>query len=298
MRTKLIGYLKLTRFNEYVSFVTVTTLLGVAAAGGELSARWWLVLIANLLSVGFAFMINDVEDAPDDALSAAKINRNPVSSGQLTPTEARIASFVVALFSLMLYIILGGRVLFYGAISLVLGILYSWHGVRLKQIAFLDLLSHCWLLAGLQTLTGFFTFSQQVNRNLIFPLAFIICISLYGELFNELRDFEGDKAANLRHTAIVLGEKRTHILMMVLLGLGAISGFITIVLLNIIPGWVIVFMAVMAVILIFPALLRLRQNQTALQIQTPLHKPLEIAAAIALFSMYIVPPMIEWIKSL
>jgi len=39
MRTKLIGYLKLTRFNEYVSFVTVTTLLGVAAAGGELSAR-------------------------------------------------------------------------------------------------------------------------------------------------------------------------------------------------------------------------------------------------------------------
>ena len=298
MKKKLHGYLKLTRFNEYVSFVTVTTLLGVAAAGGELSARWWLVLIANWLSVGFAFMINDVEDAPDDALSAAKINRNPVSSGQLTPTEARIASFIVAALSLALYIILGGSVLLFGAISLVLGVLYSWHGVRLKQIAFLDLLSHCWLLAGLQTLTGFFTFSQSVNRDLLFPLAFILCISLYGELFNEMRDFEGDKAANLRHTAIALGEKRTHFLMMVLLGLGAVSGFITFFILNIIPGWVLVFMAVMALILVLPALLKLKQNQTAMQIQTPLHKPLEIAAAIALFSMYVVPVMIEWIKSL
>lgn len=298
MKNKFLGYLKLTRLNEYVSFVTVTTLLGVAAAGGELSARWWIVLIANLLSVGFAFMINDVEDAPDDALSESKVNRNPVSSGELTPTEGRIASFIVAALSLTLYIVLGGRALLYGAISLVLGVLYSWHGVRLKQIAFLDLLSHCWLLAGLQTLTGFFTFTQQVNRDLFFPLAFILCVSLYGELFNELRDFKGDQAANLRHTAIALGEKRTHILMMVLLGIGILSGLITFIFLDIIPTWVMVFMAVLALILTLPVLFRLRQNQSSLEIQTPLHKPLEISAAIALFSMYVVPPLIEWIKTL
>lgn len=298
MKNKFLGYLKLTRLNEYVSFVTVTTLLGVAAAGGELSARWWIVLIANLLSVGFAFMINDVEDAPDDALSESKVNRNPVSSGELTPTEGRIASFIVAALSLTLYIVLGGRALLYGTISLVLGVLYSWHGVRLKQIAFLDLLSHCWLLAGLQTLTGFFTFTQQVNRDLFFPLAFILCVSLYGELFNELRDFKGDQAANLRHTAIALGEKRTHILMMVLLGIGILSGLITFIFLDIIPTWVTVFMAVLALILTLPVLFRLRQNQSSLEIQTPLHKPLEISAAIALFSMYVVPPLIEWIKTL
>jgi len=298
MKNKLLGYLKLTRFNEYVSFVTVTTLLGVAAAGGELSARWWIVLIANLLSVGFAFMINDVEDAPDDALSESKVNRNPVSSGQLTPTEGRIASFIVAALSLTLYIVLGGRALLYGTTSLVLGVLYSWHGVRLKQIAFLDLLSHCWLLAGLQTLTGFFTFTQQVNRDLFFPLAFILCVSLYGELFNELRDFKGDQAANLRHTAIALGEKRTHILMLTLLGIGLVSGFITFIFLDIIPTWVMVFMLVLALILTLPVLFRLRQNLSSLEIQTPLHKPLEISAAFALFSMYVVPPLMEWIKTL
>lgn len=298
MRNKIIGYLKLTRFNEYVAFVTVTTLLGVAAAGGELSSRWWLVLIANLLSVGFAFMINDVEDAPDDALNQAKIGRNPVSSGELTATEARVASLLVGFASLAVYAVLGGHTLLYGAISLLLGALYSWHGVRLKQTAYLDLLSHCWLLAGLQTVTGFFTFAQHVNQQLLFPLAFVLCISLYGELFNEIRDFEGDKAANLRHTAIVLGEKRTHVLMMVLLGVGSVCGIITFLFLGMIPTWVMVFMLVLALILASPALLRLRQKQTALQIQTPLHKPLEIAAAISLVSLYLVPPFIEWIKTL
>ena len=91
MSDKLRGVIKLTRFKEYIWFVIVTTLIGAATAGGEFG--WALIgaLIANELSVGFAFMINDVEDADDDALNPAKINRNPVSAGILTKREANIA---------------------------------------------------------------------------------------------------------------------------------------------------------------------------------------------------------------
>ncbi len=45
-------------------------------------------------------MINDVEDAPDDALNPEKVHRNPVSAGLLTPRTARLISFIVALIAL------------------------------------------------------------------------------------------------------------------------------------------------------------------------------------------------------
>lgn len=293
MDQKIKGYLKLTRFNEYVYFVIVTTLLGVAAARGEFNLRFVLVLIANLLSVGFAFMINDVEDAPDDALNEEKINRNPVSAGMLSVREAKTASFLVMLVSAAFYIILGGKAMLYGLFSLVLGVLYSYHGVRLKSIAFLDLLSHCWLLAGLQTLTGYYTFTDEFTQTLLFPLLFVICVSLYGQLFNEIRDFDGDKRTTMRHTAIVLGEKRAHFVMLAVLALGAICGVITFFFLKIIPLWVIMLMVVLALIMGLPALLKIRSGVSSMEIQTPLHKPLERAAAIALLVGYLAPVLMS-----
>ena len=47
---------RLTRFPEYVSFVIITTLLGAAAGQGSLEWPLIVVLVANWLAVGFAFM--------------------------------------------------------------------------------------------------------------------------------------------------------------------------------------------------------------------------------------------------
>src|SRR3990172_8147228 len=90
------GVISLTRHKEYVIFVIVTTFLGARISGVAIDWRLLLVLVANWLAVGFSFMINDVEDAPDDALNPAKVNRNPVSAGQLSVPVAYAASFVVA----------------------------------------------------------------------------------------------------------------------------------------------------------------------------------------------------------
>jgi len=289
LKKNLTGVLSLTRFNEYAYFVIVTTLLGIAAADGVFGWRFLIVLIANWLAVGFAFMINDVEDAPDDALSENKTKRNPVSAGIISPQLAKITSFVAAFLAAVLYGTLGLWPFIFGLFGLVLGYIYSYRGIRLKTIAFFDLISHCLMLAGLQFVCAYFSFTSQLNEKWLFPFLFVVCISIYGELFNEIRDLEDDRKAQLRHTAIVLGERASHILMLVVLSIGSISGAISFFFIQLIPFWVIILMAWLAVLFILPPVLKMRHSHSSIEIQAPLHKPLERAAALALLLQFILP---------
>lgn len=289
MKRTLNGLLKLTRFDEYVFFVVVTTLLGVASAGGRVDWRFLVVLLANWTAVGYAFMINDIEDAPDDALSSKKINRNPVSAGLITPKTARLWTFIVGAISAVLFALLGTWPFLFGLLSLILGFLYSYRGVRLKTIAFLDVLSHCLMLAGLQYLTGYFTYTTVLVRNWLWPFLFVVCISIYGELYNEIRDFEGDQAAQLRHTAIILGSRTSHILMLAILMLGVLSGIVSFLFINLIPFWVFIVMTILAILFLFPQVIKLRRGNSSIEIQNAFQKPLQQAAALALLVQFLVP---------
>ncbi len=289
MNKTIKGIAKLTRFDEYVYFVVITTLLGVAAAKGDLDWRLFVIIAANWLVVGFAFMINDIEDAPDDALSPSKINRNPISAGLITSQTARIASLIVGVISAVLFSLLGFWSFIFGFFSLTLGYLYSFRGVRLKTIAFFDIFSHCLMLAGLQFICGYFTYASRLNQLWLWPFTFVMCISIYGELYNEIRDIEGDRAAKLKHTAIVLGDRASHFLMLTILVMGIFSGFITFVIIDLIPLWVFIIMAILAAIFIIPPVLKMRRGVSSMAIQGALQKPLERAASIALLLRYLLP---------
>jgi len=289
LKKTIKGIAKLTRFDEYVYFVVITTLLGVTSAKGIGDWRLFIVLAANWLAVGFAFMINDIEDAPDDALSPRKINRNPVSAGLITPQIARIATFIVGLLSAFLFSLLGFLPFIFGLFSLILGYLYSFRGVRLKTIAFFDVFSHCLMLAGLQFLCGYFTYATRLSQYWFWPFTFVMSISIYGELYNEIRDLEGDRAAQLRHTAIILGDKVSHILMLATLAMGIFSGFISFVIIDLIPLWVFAVMAGLAAIFVIPPILKMRRGDLSMAIQGALQKPLERAASIALLLQYLLP---------
>lgn len=292
MKKTLKGLIKLTRFDEYVYFVAITTLLGVSAANGRSDWRLLILLPANWLAVAFAFMINDIEDAPDDALSIKKINRNPVSSGLITPTTARLLTFSVGIISALLFVFLGLWPFIFGLISLLLGYLYSYRGVRLKTIAFFDIFAHSLMLAGLQFLCGYFTFSTKFNQNWFWPFLFVMSISVYGELYNEIRDLEDDRIAQLRHTAIYLGQKRAHLLMIMALALGVFSGVVSLTMINLIPIWVLLLMAIFAFLFIIPPLLKMKREDQSIAIQGAFQKPLERAAALALILQYIIPLLI------
>lgn len=290
---KLRGVIKLTRINEYVWFVIVTTLVGAATAGGEFG--WALIgaVIANELSVGFAFMINDVEDADDDALNPAKIKRNPVSAGMLTKREANIASYATALIAAVIYAMLSPAAFIVGVISLIVGWIYSWGPVRLKSKPIVDLLSHVMMLAGFQFLAGHFAFANQLSGPWFFPFLFLVSISGYGELYNELRDYEGDLTAGLKHTAAVIGHRAATLLMNTLLILGIVGALYTIFFMQILPGWVIgLLVAVFALLFLRPMLKARRAGaHGSVEAQAPFQVPIQIAAAIALSAWFVV----EWL---
>jgi 4-hydroxybenzoate polyprenyltransferase len=214
VRRPVKGLLQLTRYREYVLFVAVTTLMGAKFGGGAFDLRLLTVFIANILVVGFAFMYNDVEDAPDDALDAKKAQRNPISAGMISPRMGRLACLVVSLLVLGLYATLGGMTFLLGTLCLGLAFLYSWRVARLKAVPVADLISHSLSLAGLQFLCAYFAFDQGKPYSWTFFL-FTVMISIYGELNNELRDIEVDKKAGIRHTADLIGVKWTKVLMVI-----------------------------------------------------------------------------------
>ncbi|MGD0707874.1 MAG: UbiA family prenyltransferase [Anaerolineaceae bacterium] len=289
MKRKLDGLIRLARYKEYLFFVIVTTLLGAAAANGVFGWKLAGVVVANQLAVAFAFMINDVEDAPDDALTPAKAKRNPVSAADISARDARYVSLLVAGTSALTFSLLGTWPFVFGISSLALGFLYSWRGVRFKNMPVLDFLSHCMMLAGLQFLSAFFVFSPYSNGNWFFPFLFVVCISGYGELFNEVRDLEGDRKAGLMHTANLLGQRATSILMYTLFAMGIASAVLTILLAHLIPNWVLFWMAGLAFLFTIPPAVKMAKTRDVIRSQESFQKPLEIAAAFALMIQFVVP---------
>jgi chlorophyll synthase len=286
MTERIHAIWRLTRFQEFASFVIVTTLLGAAAGQGSPGWRLIVVLVANWLAVGFGFMVNDVEDAPDDALTTAKAHRNPVSSGQLSLRFARRLCLAAAVLAAVLYASLGLGPLAAGLACLLLGYFYSARPIRLKATPIADLVSHALGLAGLQFLAAYLTFDGGTVPQWASSLAFVLAISLYGQLFNELRDFDGDLRAGVTHTASLLGRRTAHSLMMAWLLIGVASAAVSILIVRLIPVWVILLTVALAALLSWRRLPRVRNAQSTIELHRPFQKPVEIAGAIALLAWF------------
>lgn len=293
MAKHLGGVWRLTRFGEYASFVIVTTLLGAAAGRGEFGWRLIGVLAANWLAVGFAFMINDIEDAPDDALDPAKARRNPVSAGLLSPRPARAWAFLVAGLAFVLFAVVGPGPLAAGAACLFLAFLYSWRPVRLKAIPVVDLISHAAMLAGLQFLAADWAFEGGPPGRWVFPLLMVLAISLYGQLFNELRDLDGDLRAGVRHTASHLGPRATHGLMMACLALGVLCAVVTLFVIGLFPAWPVVLLVALAGVLQWQRRRATGRGRSTVQLHLTFQKPVEIASAVALTLWFAGPAMVR-----
>jgi 4-hydroxybenzoate polyprenyltransferase len=209
-KQKIDGLIQLTRWQEHVSFVVPLTLLGALLAiqaqpDGVLDWRLVAVTIANILVVAFAFMINDIEDAPDDAREAHRAAKNPVTSGRVDIRVGYFACGVVALLSLILFAFGGTLVFVTGSMTLILSHLYSWRPVRLKAWPITDIVSHSLMLSGLLMMAGYFVYHGEPGV-VWFVAVGVTFFSVYGQLYNQIRDFNMDTAAGLRNTAIILGE--------------------------------------------------------------------------------------------
>lgn len=224
LREQLRGLIQLTRWKEYVPFVIPLTLVGalLAARPNNALLDWRLIAVtlANILAVAYAFMINDIEDAPDDARDPARAARNPISSGKIGVGVGYAACRVVAAVTLILYAFGGLHVLLIGVGTVLLSHLYSWRPVRLKAWPVTDIVSHSLMLSGLLLLAGYFIYHDTPGIVWFVALGATL-VSVYGQLYNQLRDYDMDKAAGLYNTAIVLGENNTRRAMYLAVALAA-----------------------------------------------------------------------------
>jgi 4-hydroxybenzoate polyprenyltransferase len=191
--------------------------------------------LANILAVAYAFMINDIEDAPDDARDPDRARRNPVTNGEIGLRVGYAACRLVAAVTLVLYWLGGSSVLLIGIATILLSHLYSWRPVRLKAWPVTDIVSHSLMLSGLLLMAGYYTYGVAPGV-VWFVAAGATLVSVYGQLYNQLRDYEMDKAAGLYNTAIVLGENNTRRAMYLAIGLAAAS-FLAAILQNAFPLW-------------------------------------------------------------
>ena len=227
IKQQLSGLIQLTRWQEHVAFVIPLTLLGALLAinnaeSGAAHLDWRLIAVTlgNILAVAYAFMINDIEDAPDDARDPARAARNPITSGRVNIRLGYNACRFLAIVTLILYALGGTLVFLVGASTLLLSHLYSWRPVRLKAWPVTDILSHSLMLSGLLLLAGYFIYHSAPGI-VWFVAAGVTLFSVYGQLYNQLRDYDMDKAAGLKNTAIVLGEANTRRAIYLSIGLGA-----------------------------------------------------------------------------
>jgi 4-hydroxybenzoate polyprenyltransferase len=280
------GLVRLTRYQDYLGTVTITTLMGFLVSGIHLNInllpRMFAVLLANQLSVAFAFMVNDVADARDDATDKLKAIRNPVSAGILSPNTAYIASFTIALFSAFIFYFLGYIPFLLGIINLILSAFYSLKLIRLKSILLLDLLSHGLMLGGLQLLCAYFTLIPNLGYNLnwFLPFLFVVAISVRGQLFNQIRDFDCDQKAGINHTTAIVGINRAHFLMSTLLATAGII-FIYCLILKIIPIWVFLLILLMGIAFLKDPITKLRVRR-GLEKTEHFHIPMLIIGLISL----------------
>lgn len=197
---------QLSRWRAYVWIILPLTLLAGLLGGEPLGWRIAVLAIANFLSFAFAFMINEVEDAEDDAKDEARDILSPVARGEMSYIKGWVMSMGVGLLSVFLYAVLGLWVYVVGVVNFVFALMYSWKRIRLKSKIVVDLLSHALILGGFQLLAGYMAFGGEVYIMLkIFLL--IVLFSFNGQIYNQLRDLKADREAGLKNTTIVFGKE-------------------------------------------------------------------------------------------
>lgn len=208
--------LELTRWREHVPFVVPLTLVGALLAtelnGLRLDWRLIPIVLANILAMSSAFVINDVEDAETDALDAHKRDRNLISSGILSREDGILTARITFLSALFLYFISSGVGLLLGCVGLLCAYLYSVEPFRLKARPIVDVVIHALGGGSLQVMIGYLMYHHNPGE------AWFVIIAMasgaaYGQFYNQLDDFDLDVAAGLNNTTILIGKPLARTLM-------------------------------------------------------------------------------------
>lgn len=207
--------IRLSRWREHVPFTIPLTIFGsllaVHATEGTIDWRLAAIIIANVLSMSFAFIINNIEDATDDARDPEKGRRNVISSGALQRRDGYVIAAVTLLMAFLLFAASGFWTLVTGTVTLILCYFYSAPPLRLKARPITDVVTHALMLSGLLMMSGYFAYDHD-PQVAWFVIVAAILFSAYGQFYNQVDDYDVDKESGLNNTVVLLGKNLTRFL--------------------------------------------------------------------------------------
>ena len=263
---KFDAAIRLSRWREHVPFTIPLTicgsLLAVHASDGSVDWRLAAVTMANILSMSFAFIINNIEDAADDARDPEKGRRNVISSGALQRREGYALAAVASLLALLLFAAGGAWTLAIGAVTLILSYFYSAPPLRLKARPITDVVTHALMLSGLLMMSGYFTYDDDPQVAWLVIVAAIL-FSAYGQFYNQVDDYDVDKESGLNNTVVLLGKGLTRFLSFACV-VGALLCMSVAIARGIFPVWLGTFLIIgFVTVILFPWELDMRGNLAA-----------------------------------
>lgn len=215
MKTKLLGFYKLTRVNDYFaqSFATVS-LMATFIEGTINPFVFTHLFLTNLFITAFSFAINDLEDAPDDALDPKKRLRNPISAKLITRSQGLVFTTLLAIISILLVWPFGQLARIIALTCLLLGFLYSYKSVRLKSMPIIDLVSHGLFLGTAQILIAAIGFGLELSPKIYLVALIAFSFSVLSDFYSEIRDYKVDRLSNINNTASIVNvdgiKNKTH----------------------------------------------------------------------------------------
>lgn len=204
-KTKLLGYYKLTRVKTIMEFYPFLVIFGLLGSRAYVNLLSIVTAISILLLLVGSFIINDVEDAEDDAKDPKKVNRNPISAGILTKSQGYIFYLIINAIALIPLLTINLNVFLVGVLTAVVGYCYSCLPLRFKSRPIIDVLSHGFFLAGAEILIFALLPKSVWDYKTLITFVGLYLFSMGGDLYNEVRDWVVDREVGLKNSASILG---------------------------------------------------------------------------------------------
>lgn len=194
--------LELIRIKSWKAYLGVS-LFGYVLSADSFDLRALIFFATMFCYLAFAFAINNCYDVDTDIFSARK---NPVASGSVRRERALFISYIFAISGLFISSFLSLSSMMIYVFMLLLAYLYS-APPRLKGLPPVDMLSHGLFFGALIFLFGVSISAelQKVHIAIAFSVFLYSCLF---ELKNHIEDFEGDRSAGVKTSAVLLGDRR------------------------------------------------------------------------------------------
>lgn len=182
-------YIQIARFDHWFKnvFMLPGAVIAVTAEPDLLSWQMLFSLLLAVLATGLVassnYVLNEIVDAPYDKVHPVKKQR-PIPSGQVNLSVAYGLWLALAVAGFLVAWIVGAMVLVFAAVLWVMGLLYNVPPVRLKDRAFLDVLSES-VNNPLRLLLGWY----GTGSLLIVPVSLVIAYWMLGAFFMAIKRF-------------------------------------------------------------------------------------------------------------